>query len=71
MKALDNQDFFFSNLKQSFVENIFENLPAVKLYQGTLVKQTNKQNTIFRSYPFKERGGEREKERMSQGDYRI
>jgi len=60
---------FFSNLKQSFVKNIFENLPAFKLYLGTPVK---KNQTIFRSYPFKERRErEREKERTSQGDYRI
>lgn len=51
---------FFSKSKQSFVENMFENLPAVKLCLGTPVKKTN----IFQKLPIqRERWRERERKK--------
>lgn len=48
---------FFSNVKQCFVENIFENLPAVKEYLGTPLKK--KKSKQFLEVTHSKREGER------------
>lgn len=50
-------------MKQCFVENIFENLPAVKEYLGTPLKRIKKKGKQFLEVIHSKREGEREEKK--------